>query len=273
MTTSECFTRVTRGGVPLLTAPNITAPHGFTTREGGVSQGIFASLNLAENRGDDPERVRENYRRLKSALGLRRLCFTKQVHGNEARYVTSADAREPYEPCEYTCDGLVTDEPGLGLLVFTADCIPILLHDPAGRVIAAAHAGWRGTVADIAGAAVAAMARLGSDPADIRAAIGPGISQCCFETNDDVPKAVLAVLGGEGHAFISAGKVPGKYYVDLKGVNRALLLRAGLRAEHIAVSDACTLCRPDLFWSHRATGGQRGSQASVIALPDGEAAV
>lgn len=254
-------------GLIYMTAPNISARHGFTTRFGGVSGGIYESLNLGETRGDDPEAVRENYRRLTAALGVERLCFSKQIHETTVRYVTSADARRPYDPFLYECDGLVTDEPGLGLIIFTADCIPMLLHDPARGVAAAVHAGWRGTVADMAGSAVEAMVRLGSDPSDIRAAIGPGISRCCFETGPEVPEAVMAVLGGEGRAYIDdPGRDEDRFYVDLKGVNRALLIRAGVEPGHIEVSDECTMCRPDKYWSHRYTAGKRGLQAAVIAL-------
>lgn len=252
-------------GLTLMTAPHICAPHGFTTRFGGVSQGIYASLNLGEDRGDEPEAVRENYRRLKAALGIEKLCFTKQVHQSLVRRVTSADAREPFDPPAPPCDGLVTDEPGLALIIFTADCIPILLCDSARGVVAAAHAGWRGTVADIAGEAVRAMARLGCDPGDIRAAIGPGISRCCFETGPEVPEAVTSVLGKEGRAFIDGPGGDGtRYFVDLKGVNRALLIRSGLSPENIDVSEECTMCRPEKYWSHRATRGRRGVQAAVI---------
>ncbi len=261
------FKEIHKGGLVCMTAPNISVTHAFTTRFGGVSGGIYASLNLGENRGDEPENVRENYRRLKAALGLDRLCFTRQIHETAVRYVTSADAREPFDPLPYACDGLVTDEPGLGLIIFTADCIPLLFHDPVRKIIAASHAGWRGTVADIAGKTVEAMARLGSDPADIRAAIGPGISRCCFETGPEVPEAVMAVLGKEGREYIDdPGGDEDKFFVDLKGVNRALLIRAGVRSENIAVSDECTVCKSEKYWSHRATRGERGSQASVIAL-------
>ena len=251
-------------GLILMTAPHISVPHGFTTRFGGVSEGIYASLNLGENRGDKPEAVRENYRRLKAALRIDKLCFTKQVHKNHVRPVTGSDAREPYGPLPYEADGIVTAEPGLALIAFTADCIPILLHDPKRTVSAALHAGWRGTVADIAGAGAAAMVRLGSAPEDIRAAIGPGISFSSFETGPEVPEAVRAVLGDRADAFIRESENPGKFYVDLKGVNRALLIRAGLKPENIAVSGECTLQSPDKYWSHRATNGERGAQAAVI---------
>lgn len=254
-------------GVRYLTAPNITAPHAFTTRAGGVSEGIYSSLNLGERLGDEPERVRENYRRLGEALGIGRLVFTRQVHGDRVRPVTGRDAREPYDPPPEEADGLITCEEGLSLIVFVADCIPILLHDPVRGCVGAVHAGWRGTVADIAGKAVAAMTReYGTTPADIRAAIGPGISRCSFETGAEVPEAVRAVLGGDGDEFIAPSVNAGRFMVDLKGVNRALLIRAGLEPENIAVSDDCTFCLSDKYWSHRKTRGERGSQAAVITL-------
>ena len=261
------FKEIHKGGLVYMTAPNIPFTHAFTTRFGGVSGGIFESLNLGENRGDEPEAVRENYRRLKAALGIERLCFTKQVHEAAVKYVTGRDAREPFDPLPYACDGLVTDEPGVGLIAFTADCVPILLCDPERRVAAAVHAGWRGTVADIAGEAVKAMEALGCDPVNIQAAIGPCISRCCFETGPEVPEAVMAVLGKEGREYIDdPGRNEDKFFVDLKGVNRALLIRAGVRPESVAVSDECTVCESEKYWSHRATGGRRGAQAAVIAL-------
>jgi YfiH family protein len=153
------------------------------------------------------------------------------------------------------------------LAAFTADCTPILLQDPVTGAVGAVHAGWRGTVADIAGNAVRAMAEhFGSRPEDIRAAIGPNIGVCCFETHADVPDAVRAVLGEEAEAFIvPAGE---KFRVDLKGVNAALLRRAGVR--HIEISDACTACEHHRFWSHRVTRGQRGSQGAIIVCKEGE---
>lgn len=254
------------GGLPLLISPYITAPHGFTSRFGGASKGYFESLNFGENRGDDPAAVRENYRRLKAALGIERLCFTRQVHKNTVRYVTEADAREPYDPLPYEADGLITDRPGLGLICFSADCIPILLHDPVRGAVAAVHAGWRGTVADIAGNAVRAMYDLGCDFDDIRAAIGPGIGQCCFETGPEVPAAVMEVLGSDGEFYIAPAEREGKYMVDLKGVNASLMVHAGMDPDKIDTCDECTACDPWKFWSHRVDGDRRGAQAGVIAL-------
>ena len=243
--------------------------HAFTNRSGGVSEGIWSSLNLGFTRGDEPGRVEENYRRLAVALGLdpARLVFTRQVHKDAVRPVTAADARNPLSaPVPYEADGLVTNEKGLALFTFIADCIPILLAAPGAEAVGAVHAGWRGTVADIAGKAVAALEReYGAEPRDIRAAIGPGIGLCCFETGPEVPEAVRA-LGLENAGDFIRDDGNGKFHVDLKGVNRALLLRAGLAPEHIAVSPDCTRCQHEKYWSHRATNGQRGVQAAVIML-------
>lgn len=260
------FFDVELAGVPVVVSDKITARHAFTTRYGGVSRGIWESLNLGENRGDQREHVEENYRRLSRALGTSgAFAFTKQVHGTLVAPVGAEDLRAPYGPAVPERDGLVTNVPEVPLIIFTADCIPILFQDPAAGAIGACHAGWRGTVADIAGETVRQMAACyGCRPEDIRAAIGPGIGECCFETGPEVPEAVISALGDEGRQFISQ---PGQRdHVDLAGVNRALLIRAGLRPENIDVSGECTRCRHEKYWSHRYTKGSRGSQASCIVL-------
>lgn len=243
--------------------------HGFTTRTGGVSQGIFSTLNLGTNRGDDPVLVRENYRRVCTALGLDpgKLVFSSQVHEAVVRCITSADIGKGLDrPVDYDADGLITDIPGVALTVFGADCLTVLLCDPVRRVVAAVHAGWRGTALGIVERAVEQMSgHYGSDPADILAAIGPGISNCCFETDQDVPNAMTAALGASVLPFLSGGE-GGKFHVDLKGINALRLERAGLSPDHVDLSPDCTFCRPDRYWSHRYTGGERGSQAALIAL-------
>lgn len=251
-----------------VTADNITAVHGFTTREGGVSRGVYESLNLGVNRGDSPSDVSENYRLICRALKIpmERLVFSRQVHGNRVKAVTSGDSLgDIHKPVPYEADGLITAERNLPLIIFTADCIPILLHDPASGAIGAVHAGWRGTVMDIAGGAVRKMqSELSCSPPDIRAAIGPGIGQCCFETGDEVPPAIRRLLGKVAEPFISRRGV--KFMIDLKGLNRELLIRSGVLPGHISVSPHCTMCLPQKYWSHRYTGGVRGSQASIIML-------
>lgn len=244
--------------------------HGFTTRAGGVSEGIYASLNLGLGRGDDPDKVRENYRRVCRALevDIKQLTFTCQVHGNTLRTVTSADAGKGLDKkVDYEADGLVTDVPGVTLVSFGADCLTVLLYDPVRRVIANFHAGWRGTAQQIAARAVEVMVNhYGCESADIRAAIGPGISRCCFETGEDVPNAMTTALGAAALPFLTSDD-NGKFHVDLKGLNALQLEKAGVLAGHIETSPDCTLCKPEKYWSHRYTKGERGSQAALICLP------
>jgi YfiH family protein len=252
-----------------MTAPAIPFPHAFTTRWGGVSTGALDSLNLGENRGDSEENVRENYRRVFGALGLpeQEACFTKQVHGSVVRLVTDADRRALFTPFPYEADGIVTNVRGLPLFCFTADCVPVLLCDPSAGAAGAIHCGWRSTAADILGEAVSKMQALGARPENIRAAVGPAIELCCFETGPEVPEAVERLLGGDsGGVFFAAGDT-GKFMVDLKETNRRRLIRLGLRTENISVSDECTACNCGKYWSHRKTGGIRGSQAALIAVP------
>ena len=246
------------------------ARHGFSTRLGGVSGGMWESLNLGVSRGDDPDHVRENYRRFLKAIGAPEghIAMTNQVHGGAVRTVTTADVRP--DPCgkpPYEADGLMTDLPGTALVVFSADCIVILLHDREAGCVGAVHAGWRGTAKAIVQIAVEAMAaQYGADPARIRAAIGPGIGPCCFETHSDVPEGLRPGLGEEAEELIRPLAAPGKFSVDLKGANARWLERAGLARENIAICSACTACHLDEFWSHRVQGSARGSMAAMIQL-------
>lgn len=255
------------GALEYLTAPGLSGTaHCFSTRFGGVSGGVLSSLNLGMHRGDPEENVVENYRRLGDAVGFRPedTVFTRQVHeafvervGREAR------GRGLFFPVETPCDGLITNEPGVALTVFSADCTPVLLYDPVKQAIGAVHAGWRGTAAQIPARAVEAMVReFGSAPEDLRAAIGPCIAQCCFETNADVPEAMRASFGEAAECAIRP--VGEKYYVNLKELNAIALRRVGVT--HIDIASECTACQPERFWSHRRVGGQRGSLAAVIML-------
>ena len=252
-----------------MTAGNIGTAHAFTTRYGGVSRGVYASLNLAEGRGDDETCVRENYDRLAAALGtaMGDFVFSRQVHGDGIRRVGRDDRHVLFTKIPYEADGLVTNEPRVPLIIFIADCAPVLLFDPIARAVGAVHAGWRGTVLDVAGKGIDALRRaFGSRPEDIRAAVGPCISSCCYETGADVARAVED-LGAEFRACVAPRGE--KFLVDLKELNRRLLIRAGVRPEHIEVSGECTMCSRDKYWSHRASGGRRGSQAAVIMLSPG----
>lgn len=254
------------GTLEYLAAEGISVPHAFTTRRGGVSTGVLSSLNIALHRGDREENVAENFRRLGEVLGFSDMVLTHQTHSDIVRAVTRADCLG-IDHHEYPeCDGLVTNEPDLALVVFTADCTPILLHDPVTGAVGAVHAGWRGTASGIAGKAARLMCdTYGCQPEDIRAAIGPNIGFCCFETDADVPRAMVDAYGHTAEAWIRPSE--DKYYVNLKEINALALKNAGVH--HIEISEDCTMCQPNRFWSHRVTRGQRGSQGAIIVCRGG----
>ncbi len=261
------FIEENQNGLIYMRSSLIAAKHAFTTRFGGVSGGEFATLNLGSNRGDDPEAVRENYRRVCALFGVDEngACVTNQVHKNDVRVVTGADRHICLGPVPYEADGLVTAEKSLPIFCFTADCVPVLLWDREGRAIGAVHCGWRSSVGDILNNALEAMGSLGAEPSAIRAAIGPAIGSCCFETDNDVPEAITAWLKGDTEGLFTK-RADGKTLVDLRGANARRLMQLGVPAEDIDVSDECTFCSHDKYWSHRYTRGRRGSQASVIML-------
>ena len=256
-------------GVVYMTAPTLRVKHGFSTRYGGVSTGHLASLNLGSNRGDVPERVFRNYDLLGEAVGIdvRHMAFTKQVHGNVVRTVTETDVHVFGTDVPYEADGLVTNVPGLALICFTADCVPVLLCDDANGVIAAVHCGWRSSVADILKNAVTEMRALGAQPEHICAAIGPAIGACCFEVGAEVIDAAEAWMDGDtAGLYVPEDGRAGKFLLDLKAANARRLMQLGLSAENIAVSDECTVCAHEKYWSNRYTKGQRGSQGALIVL-------
>ena len=259
-----------QGNLEYLTAEDITVPHGFTTRFGGVSSGSQESMNLAIGRGDSPGNVEANLRILAKALGFdaEKYVLTRQIHSDIVRVVTDADCNGFFHRDYPECDALVTNTPGVTLLVFTADCTPLLFHDPVTGAVGAAHAGWRGTAQNIGAKTVEAMVKnFGCRWSDIRAAIGPNLGQCHFETDLDVPAAMTAAFGEEIQAYIRhSGE---KYYPDLKAINALALRRAGVC--HIEISESCTWCESHRFWSHRVTKGDRGSQGAVITCKEVEA--
>ena len=217
--------------------------HLFTTRAGGVSSGVWASLNLRRSCCDDPANVRENFRRVGEMIGCGRFVFLSQQHTDRILHVDASHAiGDVYQPLA-EADGLVTRTPELALMVFSADCV------------AAVHAGWRGTVKGIAAKAVREMC---CPPETIRAWIGPAIGPCCYQVGDEVRDALREQLGEETEPFILGDKV------DLKGFNRRLLERSGVR--NIDVSPICTMCSHEEYWSHRYTAGERGVQCGVIVL-------
>ena len=251
-------------------AENICVPHAFTTRLGGVSRDYLHSLNLGAHRGDSPENVAKNHFSLGRALGYNpaQLVLANQVHGDTVRVVSQEDARNSLSHRDYPeCDALVTNVPGVALMVYTADCTPILIWDSENGAVGAVHAGWRGTAKGIVQKTVATMvAAFGCRPENLRAAIGPNIGPCCFETDRDVPEAMRLALGDEALPFIqSRGE---KFHVDLKGLNALWLRHSGVT--NLEISTHCTACAPDLFWSHRVTSGKRGSQGAVILCKGGK---
>lgn len=244
----------------------IETAHCFSTRFGGVSEGYLDSLNLGIHRGDKPENVLKNYEILGNAVGFEpeNTVFTKQIHSDIVERVGREHRGRGLKfEAEQGCDALVTNETDVALTVFSADCTPILFYDPVDKAIGAAHAGWRGTAAKIAAKTVLKMCEeFGCKPENIRAAIGPCISRCCFETDADVPTAMLEALGQAAEPAIRS--VGEKYYVNLKMLNAIILRQAGV--ERIDIAEDCTACEPMRFWSHRRVGNERGSLAAIICL-------
>ncbi len=242
--------------------------HCFTTRQGGVSQGIFATLNFSFTRGDDPAAVRENYRRVAEALGVscEDFVLSDQTHTANVRRVTRADAGNGLtrDKSFFDTDGMITDEPGLVLSTFYADCVPLYFADPVHHAIGLSHSGWRGTASRIGRATVEAMGReFGTRPEELLCAIGPSICRDCYEVGPDV-----AAEFGDFPEEILTEKQNGKYLLDLWRANEIILKEAGVRPEHIAVTNICTCCNSEYLFSHRASGGRRGNLGAFIAIKE-----
>ena len=272
---TKTLTKNRKGDLLYYSFPSLDAipfvRHGFSTRLGGVSEGIFASMNLSFTRGDDESAVRENFRRMGEALGIsaENMVISAQTHTVNVYNATEADRGRgvTFERGYTDVDGLLTDRPGVVLCTQYADCVPLFFADPVKRVVATSHAGWRGTAAGIARVTVERMASdYGCRPADIVAAIGPSIGRCCFEVDTPVYEAFSKVDVFDAECF--EAKENDKFHIDLWEVNRRFMLSAGVKAGNITVTDLCTRCHPDVFWSHRATGGQRGSLAAFISIAE-----
>ncbi len=249
-------------GVPVLTLPGFTAPHGFTTRAGGVSEGPYASLNLGLSSGDARDRVEANRDRLLAALGVRReqVCGYHQVHG--ARVMVGRNGW-----FEEKADASVSDDPEHLLVVSAADCYPVLFHDPVTGAAGAAHCGWRGALQRLPALVVEAMAReYGADPGELRVAIGQGVSGRCYQVDRSVGESFLAA--GFPDAVVSEGEPPPdladlapggeRVLLDVHGAVLHALAEAGVREEHVASLGRCTHCEPDEFFSHRRDRGRTG---------------
>ena len=263
-----------KNGVVFLTFPKLDAAggniHGFSTRLGGVSEGIFSTMSFSTSLGDKRESVLENYKRFCFALGgdFKSVVLSDQTHTANVRVVTKEDiGKGLFRDRDYTdIDGLVTNERGIILVTQYADCTPLAFYDPVKKVVAASHAGWRGTVSEIAKNTVTVMMNdFGCDPADILCGIGPNISQCCYEVDDPVINEIkkLEYLNPDACYY---KKENGRYMLDLKEVNRQILISSGIKSENIDVADLCTCCESEFFHSHRATGGKRGTLALMIGL-------
>lgn len=254
---------------PLLEQTGIVE-HCFTTRIGGVSKGIYESLNLSFTRGDEDAAVRENFRRLAGAMktDVSKFVFTDQTHTTNVRRVTAEDAGKGIvKERDYTdIDGLITNEPGLVLSTFYADCVPLYFVDPVHHAIGMSHSGWKGTVGKMGAATITAMKReFGTEAKDLVCAIGPSICQDCYEVSEDVADAFKEAF--QGHADeILLDKKNGKYQLDLWRTNEIVLTEAGVLKENIAVTNICTCCNPDLLFSHRASHGKRGNLGAFIYL-------
>jgi len=237
---------------------------GFSTRRGGVSEPPFDALNLG-SREDDPGAVAANVLQFARACGLGRCppAVQRQAHGHEVTWVGGEDGPSPAAVREVEADALVTRTPSMPVAVLTADCVPLLMWDQVHGVVAAVHAGWRGTALAIAAATLESMAeRAGTRAAEVRIAIGPAIGGCCYRVGPEVLAQLDAGIPGDAWLRLDDDGHP---YVDLREANRAALVALGVRRSSIEVVGPCTCCDPDLF-SYRGDGPRTGRQMGVIEL-------
>ena len=267
--------------VPLIESPLLQEirglRHGFSTRKGGVSKEHLSSLNLGFNLGDEKEKVLENFRILGSLFEAKPEDFvlTQQTHSVNVRHVGREDrGKGIFRERDYTdVDALMTDEEGVILSAFSADCVPILFYDKGHRAIASCHSGWRGTHGRILARVIEAMQReFSSKPEEIYIAIGPSICKNCYEVSEDVGEAFLDAFPALREMTKNASPIERvseeKFHIDLWELNRSIALENSIPAENISVSGYCTMERPDLFFSHRYSQGKRGVQGAFIGLSE-----
>ena len=247
--------------------------HLVTTRLGGVSTGELSTMNLSFTRGDKDENVLENYRRIGKILGcgLEDMTASHQTHTVNIRRVTAADRGKGIKiPRDYeNIDGMITNEQGIALVTYYADCVPLFLLDPVHRAIGLAHSGWRGTVNRMGEHMVKAMeAAFDSKPQEMMAAIGPSICKECYEVSEDVAEQFMQQFQGntDDLCVVEEGKAPGKYQLDLWLANKLILEGAGIPGSSISVTDICTCHNSDYLFSHRATNGHRGNLGAFLML-------
>ena len=238
---------------------------------GGVSREHLSSMNLGFGRGDAEEHVYENFRRIGESIGVSSedMVLSQQTHTTNVQVVKEADrGRGITKPLGWTdVDGLVTDVPGLVLVTFYADCVPLFFLDPVKHAVGLSHSGWRGTVGKIGKVTVETMVReYGSRPEDILAAVGPSICQDCYEVSADVIEAFQKQYGKKQWDSLFYKKENGKYQLNLWRANELVFLESGILPEHISVTDVCTCCNPEILYSHRASKGMRGNLAAFLGL-------
>lgn len=242
----------------------------YSTRLGGVSEGIYRSMNLWFASGDNREKVLQNYKLFSAAVGVdyRNIVAASQFHNTNIKVVDKDDCGKGivFEQEEKDFDGLITDVKNIPLVTFYADCVPLYFYDIEKKVIGLAHAGWKGTSKEIGKKMVDKFKeQYGSHPNNIAAAIGPSICSHCYEVGKEV-KEIFAKMPTDVGGSIRRGGKEGKYFLDLRDVNKKVLLAAGIKEKNISVSDVCTMCSKDLLFSHRGHKGNRGSQVALMQL-------
>lgn len=262
-------------GVTYLTWPEFEKipeiVHGFSTRLGGVSEGIYSSMNLSFTRGDKEEAVRENYKRISAAMGFlpEDIVTSDQTHTANVRVITEQDRGNGItKPRPYTdVDGMITNVPGLVLATFYADCVPLYFVDPVHKAVGLSHSGWRGTAAGIGAVTVKELQKhYKTRPEDIYAAVGPSICQDCYEVSEDVILEFQKTFSRELWKDIFYKKENGKYQLNLWEANRQIMLGAGVLPEHISMPNLCTCCNPEFLYSHRASQGKRGNLGAFLGI-------
>lgn len=252
--------------------------HGFSTKLGGVSTGVYESMNLGFGRGDSEENVHKNYERMAAALGVKKdkMCLSQQTHTTNVRVMTEEDAGNGIvRPLPYKdVDGMITNVKGMTLVTFYADCVPLYFYDPAKQVIGLSHSGWRGTVGKIGKNTIELMHKTyGCEPKDILCCIGPSICKKSYEVSSDVIEQFEIAFGADkirtegiiGKSIMHPDDAD-KYMLDLWKANEAVFIEAGIPKSNIEITDYCTHCNPNLFYSHRIMGAERGSLAAFMSL-------
>lgn len=249
--------------------------HAFSTRFGGVSKGIWSTMNLSFTMGDDPKDAYENFHRYAVLFGVPddRMVLSHQTHTVNVRVVTEKDCGKGLtKERDYSdVDGLITNLPGIMLSVFAADCVPLLFVDPVNKAIGASHSGWRGTVNRMGKVTIEKMSEnFGTNPKDLVCAIGPSICRDCYEVSEDVALEFKKEFPGhESEILTDDGlneKGEHKFHLDLWNANRIVMEEAGVQSRNISMTDICTNCNPDLLFSHRFTHGKRGNNGAFIML-------